>query len=379
MKILVVGAGFAGAVIARELAEAGHSITVIDSRNHIAGNAYDYKNEYGIRVHKYGPHIWHTSNDEAQNWFSKFTDWIPYQHKVMAVLADGEYVPLPINRETINKTLGTNFTTNEEAEAFLEQEREKIPENEITNSQQLIYSTVGKRLCDIFFAPYTKKMWGVGLEELSASVAARIPTKLSDDGLYFPKDKYQAMPLHGYTAAFEKIFDHENIEVQLNTSFSKDMEKDFDHIFNSMPIDVYFDEKFGKLPYRSIKFIDVNMNEGVEESLPAPTVNFTTTQKFTRVTEWKNYPGHGSGNGTTSFTYELPCDYTENNEERYYPVKDVDGKYRKNYIQYEKFAKENKPNMTFIGRCGTFQYLDMWMVICQTLKIAREFKENHCE
>lgn len=375
MNILIVGAGFAGAVAARELAEAGHIITVIDERPHIAGNAYDYVNEYGIRVHKYGPHIWHTNNDEAQEWFSKFTDWIPYQHKVMAVLENGVKVPLPINRETINEALGLNLKTNEEAEAFLERERVKIEDTNISNSEQAMHSAVGKRLSDIFFAPYTKKMWGLELKELSASVAGRIPTKLSDDALYFPKDKYQGMPKEGYTKAFEKILTHPNISVHLLIEFSPAMEGDYDYVFNSMPIDGYFEERFGKLPYRSIKFNTVTVPN--DSLFPVPTVNFTTTDKWTRVTEWKKYPGHGECNGFTTLTYEQPCDYLKNNEERYYPVKDVEGKYKRNYSQYEQYAKENKPNMTFIGRCGTYQYLDMWMVICQTLKIVRDFKEKN--
>jgi len=372
MRILCVGAGFAGAVIARELAEAGHRVHVIDSRNHVAGNAYDYTNEYGIRVHKYGPHIWHTNNEEANTWFSRFTEWIPYQHKVRAVLANGTYVPLPINRHSINFALGTNFQDNESAEAFIVSEQ--VKHVKIENSRQHVEAAVGKRLCDIFFAPYTKKMWGIPLEKLSASVAGRIPTTLNDNSLYFPNDQYQAMPKLGYTSAFEKILSHKNISGELGVSFTKDMERNYDHVFNSMPIDVYFDKEFGELPYRSIKFNTVTVP--VESVFPVPTVNFTTTDKHTRVTEWKKYAGHGKNDGFTTLTYEEPCDYKDNNHERYYPVKDADGKFKEVYAKYERRAKELE-DVTFIGRCGTYQYLDMWVVICQTLKIAREFKEKY--
>ena len=373
MKILVVGAGFAGGVIARELAEAGHSVKVIDSRDHVAGNAYDYVNEYGIRVHKYGPHIWHTSNEEAHAWFSKFTDWIPYQHKVQAVLGDGQYVPLPVNRESINKALGLELKTNEEAEAFIKSEQVKY--EKIENSRQHVEAAVGKRLCDIFFAPYTKKMWGIPLEELSASVAGRIPTTVSDEALYFPNDKFQAMPKDGYTTAFEKMLDHPNIEVQLNTFLTAKLESEFDHVFNSMPIDVYFENKFGPLPYRSLKFETVTVP--VDSLLPVPTVNFTTTGKSTRVTEWKNYPGHGDRQGFSTITFENPCDYADNNFERFYPVKDADGKFRKIYQKYAAYAEENCPNMTFIGRMGLYAYLDMHQSISTALTTARKFLEKN--
>ena len=375
MKILVVGAGFSGAVIARELAEAGHKITVIDSRDHIAGNAYDYTNEYGIRIHKYGPHIWHTSNEEAHNWFSQFTEWVPYQHKVLAVLEDGEYVPLPINRHSINKALKTRFQTNEEAEAYIEQVREKFVEGSISNSRQHVEAAVGKQLCDIFFAPYTKKMWGIPLEELSASVAGRIPTKLNDNSLYFPNDKFQAMPEKGYTEAFNNIFDHPNITVWLNHPFNYDMENEYDHVFNSTPIDVYFAGVHGELPYRSIKFNTVTLPG--DRILPVGTVNYTTTEKYTRVTEWKNYPAHGTTKKWTTLTFEEPCDYLENGKERYYPVKDANGKFRNIYRMYEREA-ELLDKVTFIGRCGLYAYLDMHQSISTALSIVKKFKDKIC-
>lgn len=368
MKILCIGAGFAGAVIAREMAEAGHSVTVVDSRDHIAGNAFDYIDENGIRVHKYGPHIWHTNNDEAQEWFSKFTDWIPYKHYVKALLPNDDVVDLPITVDSVNSIFGTNFTEYDDAQTFINSRRVKC--DNITNSRQHVESGVGKTVCDLLFAPYTKKMWGMELEELSASVAGRVPNEIARSSFYFPNDKYQGMPTNGYTAAFEKILSHPNIEVKLNTKIQSDTDfSEYDHVFNSMPIDVFFDGKFGELPYRSIKF-HTKTTEPL--NLPSPTINFTTKPKYTRVTEWQRYPGHGSNSEKTTLTAEEPCDYRDNNFERYYPIKDSSGEFRDRYSKYEEEA-EKFPNMTFVGRMGKYQYLDMWMVICQSLKISRDF------
>jgi UDP-galactopyranose mutase len=208
MKFLIVGAGFAGGVYARELAEAGHTVDVIDSRNHIAGNAYDYVNKDGIRVHKYGPHIFHTSNMKVVDWLSKFTDWITHEHKVLAKHTDGDFYVLPPNRDTVAR--------------------------------------IGKEnIIDVFFRPYTKKMWEKEIEELNPKILERVPIRDDDNELYFPNDDFQKMPVDGYTALFERIFDHENITVKLDCLFDKSMENEYDHVFNSMPIDQYYDYEFG--------------------------------------------------------------------------------------------------------------------------------------
>lgn len=403
-KILVVGAGFAGAVVARELAEAGYKVLVIDKRNHIAGNAYDEINELGIRVHKYGPHIWHTSNEQANDWFSQFTEWVPYKHKVKAQLADGSYVPLPINAETITKVLKnelTEFIDNFDDKDYPEYQDINLSDwylqqflNSIAlklddspkNSRELIESSVGKKLCELFFAPYTKKMWGMDLSELPAGVASRIPTRTDYNDLYFADDKFQAMPKEGYTKAFEKIFDHPNITVWLSTERKdlpqfngKDYAKfsdenwncEFDEIFTSEPIDTYYNCDLGELPWRSIKFHTFNMASPT--LLPTAVVNFTHDGPFTRITEWKQFPAHGDNPYWTTLTVEEPCDYKDNNFERYYPVKTsqkIDPN-KELYQKYEERAK--KDNINFIGRCGKNQYLDMWMVIAQTLKLTKSF------
>jgi UDP-galactopyranose mutase len=399
MNILVVGAGFAGAVAARELAEAGHTITIVDKRNHIAGNAYDYINELGIRVHKYGPHLWHTSNDEVQEWASRFTEWVPYQHRVRAQLKDGRTTPLPVNDQTIEDVFGDSFiqwaldtkrafydfvgdirfspSRREVAAAYLEVLVSHHAD--VTNSKQHVENSVGSTLSSIFFEPYTKKMWGLSLEDLPASVAARIPTNVeSGDDRYFPNDKHQYLPAKGYTEMVRRILDHANIELRLNTT-REQIEREyslqqrrFDHIFSSEPIDVYFNCSLGPLPWRSIKMHTYSVP--VPKLLDAVVMNFTHDGPYTRVTEWKQLPAHGDNPWWTTITVEEPCDYLDNAMERYYPVKTTQEPcpYRDLFKRYKQMA-ENLGNITFIGRCGQFAYIDMHMAISSSLHAVRRF------
>jgi len=335
MRILVVGAGFSGAVIARECAAAGHLVKVIDKRDHIGGNAYDYTDSNGIRIHKYGPHLFHTNNEKVVQWLSQFTEWVPYQHKVKAQLNDGTYVTLPVNKET----------------------------KEIVGEENVL---------DIFFRPYTKKMWGKSLDELDPSIINRVPIRDDDNELYFPNDEYQMMPKNGYTEIFKNIFNHSNIEVECNVEFHQSMEEEYDYVFNSMPIDMYFNYDYGELPYRSIKFHNVTLQQ--PKVLPTGTVNFTHDGPYTRVTEWKNIPAHGENDYTTVLTYEEPCDYKDNDYERYYPVKDLEGTNRETYKKYKDKVNEDK--MTFIGRCGMYVYVDMHQAISSALATARRFLDK---
>ena len=333
MKYLIVGAGFSGATIARELAEAGHIIDIIDKNNHVAGNAYDYRNDIGICVHKYGPHLFHTKNERVFNYLLRFGAWTPYEHKVKAKLEDGRLVTLPVNRETKN----------------------------IVGAENII---------NIFYRPYTRKMWGIDIEKLDPSIMQRVPIRDDMNDLYFPDDEYQAIPILGYTRLISNMLDHTNIRtISLNTEFHKNMENDYDHVFNSMPIDVYYNYQYGHLPYRSIKFEHVNLP--VERLLPITTVNFTDNNPVTRMTEWKNIPYHTNYKSSTTITFETPCDYTENNYERFYPVKDLDGINRKCYEQY-KAIKNDK--VTFIGRCGMYVYIDMDQAVNSALRIAMDYK-----
>lgn len=329
-KILVVGAGLAGSVIARICAEDGHKVTILESRDHIAGNCFDHTIE-GIRVHKYGPHLFHTNNEEVVKFLSKFTSWVDYKHKVKAQLSDGSYVTLPVNKETA----------------------------EIIGKDNLV---------NVLFRPYTKKMWKKDIEELDPSILQRVPIREDDNEFYFPNDKYQLMPEDGYTAMFQNMLNHPNIEVKLNTRYNKHIHTNYNHTFNSMSIDEYHDYCYGRLPYRSIKF-DVKIFP-MNRVLPTATVNFTHDGKFTRVTEWKNIPNHGTNETHSVLTFEEPCDYEDNFHQRFYPVKDIDGV---NKWKYNRYSLIEVPNMTFIGRCGTYQYLDMHQVVYQSIKIAQNF------
>lgn len=333
-RILAIGAGFSGAVIGRLCAEKGHRVTIIDKRPHIAGNAFDYTNEHGIRVHQYGPHLFHTKQKHVWDFLSRFTEWLPYQHKVKAQLKDGRYVTLPVNKETA----------------------------EIVGKENVV---------ETFIRPYSEKMWGMPLEKLDPSILARVPMRDDMNDLYFPNDPYQGMPKDGYTQMIKRIIDHPNIEVKLEQPFRKAMLSYYDHVFNSMPIDEYYDFCFGELPYRSIKFHTADVP--FKQVIPSTTVNFTHTGPYTRVTEWKNIPGHGENEYITTLTYEEPCDYRDNAMERYYPVKDIDGKNREVYLKYLNI--EN-PNMTFVGRCGTYTYYDMDMAVSAGISVANRFLEQ---
>lgn len=332
-KILVIGAGLAGAVHARELAEAGFDVTVIDKRNHIGGNCYDFINEYGIRVHQYGPHIFHTSNEKVVDWLTQYTEWVDYKHRVKAKISPSNFHTMPINKNSLS-------------------------------------SHSKEEIINIFFRPYTKKMWGLELEEISKNILDRVPIREDENEFYFPKDSFQAMPKHGYTAMFENILQHPHIHIKLGEVFNKTMEADFVHIFNSMAIDEYYDYCYGELPYRSIRFEVITLPEN--QMYETATTNFTTHTGPTRVTEWKNFPNGGQSDKTT-LTYEYPCDYKDNHLERYYPVQDIHGKNKEIYLKYKAIQHDK---MTFIGRCGTYQYLDMHQVVSSALASAHTFIQS---
>jgi len=334
MRLLVVGAGFSGATIARVLAENGHQVDIIDRRSHVAGNAYDYVNELGIRMHKYGPHIFHTSNEKVFRFLSRFTEWIFYQHKVKAMLADGRLVTLPVNKETC----------------------------EIVGKENVL---------DVFFRPYTKKMWGLSLDELDPDILNRVPVRDDMNELYFPNDQFQFLPNGGYTNLIENMLDHPSIKLKLNVEYQKSLSLSYVHTFNSMSIDDFFGHVHGALPYRSIKFHTINVP--CPKIFPVATVNFTHKERYTRVTEWKNLPDHGSNPAYTTLTFEEPCDFAENNFERYYPVKDLE---QRNRNLFRKYQEMTPPNTTFIGRCGLYAYLDMHQAVSSALAIAERFLEQ---
>lgn len=331
-KILIVGAGFSGSVIARMLAEDGYLVNVIDKRDHVGGNCFDYIDENGITIHKYGPHLFHTNNLKVYEWLSRFTEWVPYKHRVKAMLADGRLVTLPVNNKT----------------------REIVGEDNIIST---------------FYRPYSKKMWGIDLYDLDPEVFDRVKIRDDDNEYYFPDDAYQFMPKNGYTKTFERILNHKNITVSLNTSYFKSLSNDYFHTFNSMSIDEYYDYQLGRLDYRSIKFHNVKLP--FPKVFDVAQINFTHEGPYTRLTEWKNIPCHGDNLAVTVLTYEEPCNYLDNNDERYYPVKDVAGSNKKLYERYKSLSVNG--NVTFIGRCGQYLYLDMHQAISNSMAIANEF------
>jgi UDP-galactopyranose mutase len=363
-RILIVGCGFAGATFARELAVSGFDIDMIDQRGHIGGNAFDEVDSNGIRVHRYGPHLFHTNNKRVVEWLSHYGEFVPYEHRVQAQLPDGRCVPLPVNRRTINEVFGLELHDADSVQAFLKTQGRDIPHP--ANAAEYLEANIGTLLTDLFFRPYTKKMWGLDLEEMDASVVKRIPLRFDNEDRYFASDAYQIMPRRGYTQVFENLLDHPRISIALNQAFDQTMLAGYAHCFNSMPIDQFFAERFGPLPYRSIRFhhrtVPISADQG-----SAPTINYTDSGPITRQTDWSRLPFHIAEAGANkTLTCEEPCDYRDNALERYYPVKTSDGRYDSTYKRYKLLADEQR-RVTFIGRCGTYQYLDMHQVINQSL------------
>ena len=365
-NVLIVGCGLAGTTIARILAENNFKVEVIDRRNHIAGNAYDYINKNNERIHKYGPHLLHCNkNSPALKFLDRFTDWIKYEHKVRALLWNGKTTPLPINQYTLEDIYKVKFKNQTEVINFLNSIRNK--DLKPKNADELFEYSVGNKLSDIFFRPYSKKMWDIDPKKLSINIGARLPVRTNKDMRYF-NDDFQALPKDGYTKMVEKILSHKNINVLLNKEFNKKMEKDFDHIFLCIPIDKYFDCQNGVLPYRSILFEDRIENF---KDLPAPVINFTDQSIYTRKTQWNllpNCPKLSSSKKT--ITYEIPCSIENNPEEYYYPVHTKQS--TKIYNIYKALAKENK-KVTFCGRTGLFRYIDMIPAIQIHMQLAYNF------
>jgi UDP-galactopyranose mutase len=354
---LIVGAGFAGSVAAERLAsQHNKKVLMVEKRNHIGGNAYDGYDEHGILVHKYGPHIFHANSKEVFDYLSQFTEWRKYEHRVLANL-NGELYPIPINRTTINKLYNKKYTTEEEVHEFYNSVKEK--RNPILNSEDIIVNQVGIDLYEKFFKNYTKKQWELDPSQLSPSVCGRIPIRTNTDDRYFT-DKYQFMPKNGYTKMFERILNHPNIDVKLNTDYKSIIGKiEFDKMIYTGPIDSFFEYKFGKLPYRSIKFEWENLD--VENFQEVAQVNYTDSmEKFTRIIEHKYLTEQS--NKTTTISMEHPT----MNGEPFYPIPNSG-----NSKLFEKYKNEGKKlkNVKFIGRLGEYKYYNMDQVVGRVLKI----------
>ena len=369
-KILIVGAGLAGSTIGRILAENDFRVEIIDKRNHIAGNIFDFVNKNNERIHKYGPHLIHCRRDsEGLIFLSRFTQWVKYEHKVRALLKNGKTTPLPVNKKTLEDVFSRNFKNEIETKEFLENIRnnELIPRN----TDEFFLASVGEELSNIFFRPYTKKMWGMDAKELNVSIGARLPVRINNDDRYF-NDNFQALPKAGYTEMVKKMLDHKNIQINLNTPFVKGIEENYFHSFISIPIDEYYNFKFGNLPYRSILFED-KLEDGLD--LESPVINFTDDSPYTRKTQWNLFPNSYEFKGNTkTITYEKPCSMNVNPGEYYYPVHT---KLSKSIFSiYESLAKKES-SLTFIGRTGLFKYIDMIPAVQIHIRIANNFLKNH--
>ncbi|MCW3116130.1 MAG: UDP-galactopyranose mutase [Chitinophagaceae bacterium] len=354
---LIVGAGFAGSVLAERLAsQSGKKVLLVDKRNHIGGNTYDFYNTEGILVHKYGPHIFHTNSEEVYKYLSQFTPWRPYEHRVLASV-DGMLVPIPINLNTINMLYGLKLST-DDVENFLQCRAER--KTPILTSEDVVVNKVGRELYEKFFKSYTKKQWGLDPSELDASVTARIPTRKNRDDRYF-SDIYQGMPLHGYTKMFENMLSHPNIKVLLNTDYKEISDLiPFREMIYTGPIDYYFDYCYGKLPYRSIEFKFETI--GAEIFQATGTVNYPNEHPYTRVTEFKYLTGQK--HPQTTIVYEYP----KQEGDPYYPVPRTEN--AELYKKYQVLAAGLK-NVYFTGRLATYKYYNMDQVVAQSLKLHK--------
>ena len=361
---LIVGAGFAGSILAERLAsQHGARVLLIDRRNHIGGNAYDEKNEAGILYHKYGPHIFHTNSEQVVEYLSQFTEWRPYEHRVLAQ-ARGQLVPIPINRTTLNALFGLDLNTDEEAADYLASRAE--PVDEIRTSEDVVVNAVGRELYELFFRGYTRKQWGLDPSELDKSVTARIPTRTNADDRYFT-DTFQAMPRDGYTAMFQRMLDDPLIEVRTGVDFREIRDEvDASHIIYTGPIDEYFDFRFGRLPYRSLKFDHKTLEQ--DRYQPVGTVNYPSPDvPYTRISEYKHLTGQKAPN--TTITYEYPSAEGD----PYYPIPRAEN--QELFKRYETLADETE-GVTFVGRLATYRYYNMDQIVGQALATFRRMDEQ---
>lgn len=359
MNFLVVGAGFAGSVVARELADAGHPVRIIDKRPHIAGNAFDEHDAHGVLVHRYGPHIFHTNGERIFLWLSRFTEWRPYEHRVLGVI-DGKPYPFPINRNTLNLLYGLDL---DEAGAAAFFERVREPCEPVRTSEDVVLNSVGRDLYEKFFLNYTRKQWGLDPSQLKAGVAARIPTRTNTDDRYFT-DTYQAMPLHGYTRMFENMLDHTNIRIETGVDFT-DVDRDaYDHIVYTGPIDAFYEHRFGALPYRSLRFEHEHL-ANTQRYQPVGTVNYPNDHAYTRITEFKHLTGQDHSG--TSIVREYP----QTEGEPYYPIPRDENEAL--YKRYETLALA-EPRVTFVGRLAQYRYYNMDQVVGAALAAAQRLR-----
>lgn len=355
-SVFVIGAGFAGSVIARELAESGQRVHVIDKRPHIGGNAYDEYDAQGVLIHNYGPHIFHTNSERIFTYLSRFTEWHAYEHRVRAVLG-GKTYPFPINRDTLNQLYGLDLDESGAA-AFFERVRE--PRDPVLTSEDVVLNSVGRDLYEKFFLNYTRKQWGLEPAQLRAGVAARIPVRTNSDDRYFT-DTFQAMPKYGYTKMFEAMLDHPNISVELGVDFEGVRESvRAAHVVYTGPIDAYFRYCYGRLPYRSLRFEHEHL-PSVDKFQEVGTVNYPNDFGYTRITEFKHMTGQQHSG--TSIVREFP----QAQGDPYYPIPRAENEVL--FQRYEALAAREQ-NVTFVGRLAQYRYYNMDQVVGAALAAA---------
>lgn len=354
---LVVGCGLAGMTASRILAEKGKKVCIVDKRNHIGGNIYDYYNEEGILIHKYGPHIFHTNNKEVYDFLSRFTKWREYQHRVLSFV-NGSLIPMPINLDTINILYGTKYDSFTIKDYFDSIRDRNI---EIENSKDVIVSQVGEELYKLFFEGYTKKQWDMYPYELGKEVTSRIPVRTNRDNRYFT-DKYQGMPKYGYAKLSQNMVNHKNIKVMLNTSYDEAKEElKYSKVIYTGCIDEFYKEKYGKLPYRSINFVEETYDKEIYQE--AGVVNYPNDYDYTRITEYKYLTGQEHKKTT------IMKEFSSGIGEPYYPIPK-----KENSELYKKYESESKndENVIFLGRLGTYKYMNMDKIVEQVLDFVKD-------
>jgi UDP-galactopyranose mutase len=358
---MIVGAGFAGSVLAERLASIGDKkVLLVEQRDHIGGNAYDYYNHDGILVHKYGPHIFHTNSKKVFDYLSQFTTWRPYEHRVLASV-DGQLVPLPINLTTINALYGLQLNC-DQVEAFYNMKAEKI--QNVRTSEDVVVSRVGKELYEKFFKGYTRKQWDLDPSDLDASVTSRVPVRSNKDDRYFT-DTYQAMPMYGYTEMFRNMLSHPNIKVMLNTDYREIMDIiPYRRMIYTGPVDSFFNYCYGRLPYRSIEFRFDTLDTEVFQR--TGTINFPNEHSYTRITEFKYLTGQK--HPKTSIVYEYP----KAEGDPYYPIPRPENALI--YKRYKMLA-DSMTNTFFTGRLATYKYYNMDQVVAQSLTLFEKLMQ----
>ncbi|WP_251570881.1 UDP-galactopyranose mutase [Parasutterella muris] len=361
MNFLIVGCGITGISLARKLAESSHSVTVIDSRDHIGGNCFDYFDANGIDIHKYGTHIFHTDNEDVWRFLSRFTQWYPYQHEVKA-LVDGQLVPIPFNFNTIEQLFPAQMA-NRFIGALLDEFafNKKIPMLQLRESQSKDLRFLAEYVYEKVFLHYTVKQWGVKPDDLDPLVTGRVPVFIGRDNRYF-QAKYQGIPLRGYTEMFRRMLEHTNINLELSKPFDRNYLDKFDRCFYTGPIDEFFNYQLGELPYRSLKFNFLTFNRPYFQC--NSVVNYPNNYDFTRIGEYKYFLNIRSP--STVVSYEYPEEFVRGENERYYPV--INDKNRTLYQDYLKLASREK-NVAFLGRLGDYKYYDMDQAVARVLEL----------